>query len=185
MVTDAFDTEYWSARLRQKRLRVTHSRLDVIRAMGGSPAPMTAQGVLDIIGEDKADRVTVYRTLNSLVDAGLAHKLDPGDRVWRYGLLLAAPERKARGTRHAGADHGHDHTGDDHAPTGPSHGHAHFVCDACGTVRCLEDATLSIRMNSRDQRGKSKLEKIRLNQQNALLRGTCGDCLDDKPRKRG
>jgi Fur family ferric uptake transcriptional regulator len=56
------------------------------------------------------DRVTVYRVLDWLTQSGIAHRISGTDRVWRFNA--AAPHR---------AD-----------------GHAHFQCNCCGTVICLD-----------------------------------------------
>jgi Fur family ferric uptake transcriptional regulator len=55
------------------------------------------------------DRVTLYRVLDWLVEKGLAHRIAGADRVWRYSI--------------ASAEHGD---------------HAHFQCNQCGKVLCLE-----------------------------------------------
>lgn len=150
MGTPAFDQEHWKKRLRNARLRVTGPRLDVLRVLHDSPLPATAQEVLASAGRlGPTDRVTVYRTLNSLVKSGIAHRVDPGDRTWRYGLL---------------AEH---------------HGqHAHFVCDECGTIRCLEDAMITVSM-----KGRPSPDRFRVKQQDVYLHGTCETCLDSAPKE--
>ena len=55
------------------------------------------------------DRVTLYRVLDWLVEKGLAHRIAGADRAWRYSI--------------ASAEHGD---------------HAHFQCNQCGKVLCLE-----------------------------------------------
>jgi len=120
----------------------------VLKVLGGSPVPMPAQEVLDSLAGAKADRVTVYRTLNALVESGLAHRVDPGDRVWRYGILS-------------------------HESDPPHAGHAHFVCDACGTVRCLQDATIRVQF-----KGRPEGEKFTVTQRDVYLHGTCEKCLE-------
>ncbi|MCS6786460.1 MAG: transcriptional repressor [Thiobacillaceae bacterium] len=57
------------------------------------------------------DRVTLYRVLDWLVQQGLAHRIAGEDRVWRFSAV------------DSGAG-GHDH--------------AHFRCDDCGRVYCLD-----------------------------------------------
>ncbi|SKA72460.1 Fur family transcriptional regulator, ferric uptake regulator [Thiothrix eikelboomii] len=56
-----------------------------------------------------ADRVTLYRTLDWLVEQGVAHRIASNDRTWRYKAQanLATP-------------------------------HAHFQCKHCGQLFCLE-----------------------------------------------
>lgn len=150
----------WSQRLRERGMRVTRSRLDVLRVLSASPSPMQAQDVIDALPHGNADRVTVYRTLNTLVESGMAHKVDPGDRVWRYGLLAAA-DRDASSGPHP------------HPSAHPHEGHAHFVCDDCGTIRCLEDATIRVSLNN-----KNDGEKFKITQKDVYLHGTCEKCLE-------
>ena len=115
--------------------------------------------------EPAVDKVTVYRTLNTLVDANLAHRIDPGDRVFRYSL-----------TDHA-------HCTDDHH----NHEHPHMICERCGAVECIEDAEVVIRpraMGHGDSGHKdkgvhatpAKLRRFRVTRQEITLRGTCERC---------
>lgn len=144
MAEKVFDERAWANRLRQSGLRVTKSRLEVIHCLADSPTPSSALDVLSSLGGKSLDRVTVYRTLNSLVDHGLAHRIDPGDRIWRYGLI-----------------------GDTHTE------HAHFVCDACGDIKCLEDAMIRVQM-----KGGREPEKFKVTQRDVYLHGTCEECIE-------
>lgn len=163
-MTLPFDTTGWKQRLREAGLRITVTRLGVLKVLHDSPVPMSAQEVFEHIRRQGGDRVTVYRTLNSLDEAGLLHRMDPGDRVWRYGILQR--------------DHHH---------------HAHFVCDDCGEVRCLEDATVSINFHEKPPRpgagGSSAAAtggaKLKVRQQDVYLHGVCEKCDDgaEKPAR--
>ena len=57
----------------------------------------------------EADRVTLYRPLDWLVEQGLAHKVAGSDRTWRYNAQAEL-----------------------------YHPHAHFACRHCKQVFCLE-----------------------------------------------
>ncbi len=61
------------------------------------------------------DRVTIYRVLDWLTAQGLAHRIAGDDRVWRFNAA------------------GHVHEGE----------HAHFQCDRCGTVLCLDEFSVA------------------------------------------
>ncbi|MBL8747372.1 MAG: transcriptional repressor [Phycisphaerae bacterium] len=149
MTRPAFDQDHWKGRLREAGLRVTGARLDVVRTLHDSPLPMTAQDILDEVAKlGPTDRVTVYRTLNSLVELGIAHRVDPGDRTWRFGLLAK------------------DH-----------HQHAHFVCDDCGSIRCLDEALITVSM-----KGRAASDRFKVKQQDVYLHGTCEACLELPPR---
>lgn len=133
---------------------MTTARIDILRTLHDSELPLTAQEVFEANEHSRqTDRVTVYRTLNALVDAKIAHKVDPGDRLWRYGLIAQ--------------DHGQ---------------HAHFVCDACGEIRCLEEAIITVSL-----KGKTAPNVFKVNQQDVYLHGTCETCLEApsaKPAKK-
>jgi Fur family transcriptional regulator, ferric uptake regulator len=154
MGAHAFDTAGWKQRLRDAGMRVTVTRLGVLKVLHDSPVPLSAQEIFEKIAEQGGDRVTVYRTLNSLEEATLLHRMDPGDRVWRYGILQK--------------DHHH---------------HAHFVCDDCGEVRCLEDATVSINFNEKAGKpGVGAPAKLKVTQQDVYLHGVCEKCDESHAR---
>jgi Fur family ferric uptake transcriptional regulator len=150
--------------LRAAGMRITGVRLALLKLMGQSRAPASAQQIFDDLcaarrtglKSQRPDRVTVYRTLNSLVEAGLAHKVDPGDRVFRFSLTDHA---RCEGQRHV-------------------HEHPHFVCDECGTVECLEGERVVIK-GSRG--GADAPQRRRVKQEGVVLHGTCGDCADEHP----
>lgn len=146
--------------LRLAGLRVTRTRTQVILALRETATPKTAQQVFDLVSAslgEVVDRVTVYRTLNALVDSGLAHKVDPGDRVFRFQLT----------------DHAHCTT-DHHV-----HEHPHFVCDSCGNVECLEGARVQVTPPSPATPAPATPHPPppqRTIRQDVLLHGTCGNC---------
>ena len=95
--------------------RATPARMRVLAALLAAPRALT-HGELEreLEQTDPLDRVTLYRVLDWLVQEGLAHKIAGEDRVWRFNA--SAVETTA-------------HT----------HQHAHFRCDHCGKVYCLEN----------------------------------------------
>lgn len=95
-------------RLRTAGLRRTPVRLAVLRLISESRKPLGAVDLLKRL-DDETDQVTVYRTLNTLVEHKLVHRVRGEDGAWRYAAEAQRP-----------------------------HSHAHFVCDACGGVECLE-----------------------------------------------
>lgn len=145
--------------LRAAGQRVTPIRLAVMRVLSEGKTALDAQQVLEAVsaeGITEADRVSVYRTLGMLVEQGLAHRIDAGDRTWRYKL-----------TRH---DHCH---GGHH-----DHDHPHVVCDSCGLVECLTDAMISIVPREKVP-GKDTMQGLlafRIRQQQVTLHGVCAKC---------
>ncbi|MBL8758796.1 MAG: transcriptional repressor [Phycisphaerae bacterium] len=151
--------------LRRAGLRATGARIRLVGLLAASRAPVDAQSILDRLGEG-ADRVTVYRTLGALVEAGLAHRVDPGDRVFRFRLTDHS-RCESDDPRHAGAKHDHEHP--------------HLVCDSCGAVECMDDADVVIRHRDAGARtagpwGASPGTWV-VKQQSVTVRGTCGRCV--------
>lgn len=139
------------AMLRKAKLRVTAVRLRVLEVLGAQREALDAQQIEDRAALPAADRVTIYRTLNTLVDSGLAHRIDPGDRIYRYSL-----------TDHSHCEGEHHH-----------HEHLHMVCDACGSVRCLDNAEVIVQ--TRSGRGAAP-KKLRVFSGNGTLHGLCETC---------
>jgi len=144
----AFDNEVWREKLRGSGLRATAARLAIVRALEQAHGAISATEVMDRLEIVGMDRVTVYRTLGSLVECGLAHKLDPGDRVWRFTLQ----------EHHNGQAHDHHDV------------HPHFVCDVCGTISCLENASAEVRLGNHATQG------FVIREQETVLRGRCPGC---------
>ncbi len=101
--------------LKQAKLRRTPVRAGVLDVLSQSPRPMGAVEVLAKL-PPATDAVTVYRTLNTFTGKGIVHRVRGEDRIWRYAL----------GNAQAAA----------------AHQHPHFVCENCGKVECLRDATI-------------------------------------------
>jgi Fur family ferric uptake transcriptional regulator len=141
--------------LREAGLRVTGVRRAVIDVLSSAGEALDAAGVLARIpAGTSADRVTVYRTLSALVEAGVAHRVEAGDRVYRYSLT-------------------------DHARCTPErhvHEHPHLVCDRCGSVQCLEDTEVIIQARSGSLAARRGI--ARLSRQSITLHGLCERCDD-------
>ena len=104
--------------LRGSGLRRTPVRVGVLGVLAGAGHPLGVPQVLEALPHG-TDAVTVYRTLNTFTRKKLVHRVRGEDRTWRYALT--APPA---------------------APRQAEHAHAHFVCETCGTVECLEDAQI-------------------------------------------
>lgn len=99
--------------IRATGARVTQPRVEVLAALLVTGRALTHHEVERRLNRATAiDRVTIYRVLDWLTEQGLAHKIAGDDRVWRYNVA------------------GHVHARE----------HAHFKCNRCGTVICLEHA---------------------------------------------
>lgn len=101
--------------LRSAGLRRTPVRVGVLKVLSAAPRPLDVPGILGKL-PDQTDAVTVYRTLNTFTRKKLVHRVRGEDRSWLYA---------------AGRP---DDT--------PAHQHPHFVCDDCGKVECLNQASI-------------------------------------------
>lgn len=99
--------------LRSKGLRVTQPRLAVLQVLREADRPLSHADISERVGDLRADRVTLYRNLDKLVEAGLVRCVSRDSGVGRY---------EAQGD-----------------PDVHGHHHAHFVCTDCGSVSCLPD----------------------------------------------
>lgn len=104
--------------LRARGARVTPARLRVLALLRAAPRALSHHDVEQALDDGTpVDRVTLYRVLDWLVEQGLAHKVADEQRVYRFS---------------AATQDGVPHSA-----------HAHFVCDDCGKVFCLDDVPLT------------------------------------------
>lgn len=121
--------------------RVTRTRIAVLEILQRSPRSLNHDDIAATLADNGMphDRVTLYRTLDWLVDQRLAHRVIGSDRARRF---------KAGGES--------------------SSQHAHFHCDRCGHVLCLE----SIKPDERfDLPAGYRPERAEL-----VFHGTCAEC---------
>jgi len=121
--------------------RVTRTRIAVLEILQRSQRSLNHDDIAAALETDGLphDRVTLYRTLDWLVEQGLAHRIIGPDRARRF---------KAGGET--------------------SSQHAHFHCDRCGHVLCLE----SIKPDERFELPAGYCpERAEL-----VFHGTCPDC---------
>lgn len=104
--------------LKEASVRITDARVKVLATLLDAQRAFTHQEVHENLAE--LDRVTLYRALDCLTDAGLAHKIAGDDRVFRYS---------------AGADFGNAISKNEHIQ---QHQHGHFKCTRCAQVFCLD-----------------------------------------------
>ena len=85
--------------------------------------PISHADVIDALDGQGFDRVTLYRNLNDLAEAGIVARTDVGDRVWRFEL-------RSETEAHAG-------------------NHPHFTCTDCGSVSCLPESAVRLASSAR------------------------------------
>lgn len=101
--------------LRSAGLRRTPARLAVLAAIDALRVPVSHADLAAAV--DGLDEITLYRTLHTLGEAGLVHRVFGTDGVWRY---CAQPQDR---------------------PGCPGN-HPHFLCTQCRKMACLTDQAL-------------------------------------------
>lgn len=121
--------------------RVTRTRVAVIEALQSAPHPLSHDeiGAALTDADITHDRVTLYRALEWLVDKGIAQRIAASERAWRFEFRR-----------------------------GSEHRHAHFHCDRCGQVLCLEDVPSDSRP--------ALPAGFELDRSELVLHGACADC---------
>lgn len=103
--------------LRGRGLKVTPTRLLVLRILDKTQGPQSAEAIREQASTVRpTDKVTVYRTLETLYRAGLVERARSGGRAWLYHLIAAL---------------GHEN-------------HPHFHCSGCGSLKCLPPDMVSL-----------------------------------------
>ncbi|MDG1849839.1 MAG: transcriptional repressor [Flavobacteriales bacterium] len=106
--------------LRKRNLKATHTRLSLLNKMHAYGSAMSHSVIQKQM--QPIDRVTLYRTIESLHEKGIIHKAFQENNETFYAICGSSCNTQA---------HKHDH--------------AHFKCLKCNTVSCQElDETLKI-----------------------------------------
>ena len=103
--------------LRDAGLKRTEARVAVLGAIQQLGVPVTHADLLKHAHVAELDEITVYRTLATLVEADLVHRVFGTDGAWRY---CAQPADRS----------------------GCPGNHAHFLCLDCGRMSCLVDQVM-------------------------------------------
>ena len=101
--------------LRRAKLYCTEARIAILRALLETARPIRQDQITPQSARGTFNRVTVYRTLESLVEAGLVHRVFTQDRAWYFELADHCSEKQC---------------------------HPHFTCTHCGVTHCLTDTSL-------------------------------------------
>lgn len=103
--------------LRTAGLRRTNARESLLSLLLKAKRPLSQQEIAERPETDHFDRVTLYRTLSTLQKAGLMHRVQGVDGVWRFRA----------------------HTTDHRLCPG---NHSHFLCLECSKMTCLSEQPL-------------------------------------------
>jgi Fur family ferric uptake transcriptional regulator len=94
------------------KMKRTGPRRTILEILLASNRPQTADEIVSAMGNTRPNKVTVYRTLESMVEGGIVHKAFVEERSQHYELADKCTEHQC---------------------------HPHFVCTDCGHTRCLHD----------------------------------------------
>lgn len=96
-------------------LRRTSSRVAILGVLLSVRKPQTADQIAANLAPAGPNKVTIYRTLESFLAAGLVHKVFLQERTWHFELACNCTESQC---------------------------HPHFTCTNCGDMQCLMEMTL-------------------------------------------
>ncbi|MGE5296121.1 MAG: Fur family transcriptional regulator [Solirubrobacterales bacterium] len=101
--------------LKEARLYCTEARVAVLAVLMEAGGPLRQDQIAGWLESHVLNKVTVYRTLESLVEAGLVHQAFTQNRAWYFELADHCSEKQC---------------------------HPHFTCTNCGVTRCMTDISL-------------------------------------------
>ena len=93
----------------------TNPRVAILALLLQAPRPQTADEIAAGLAPAGPNRVTIYRTLESLVNAGLVHKVFLQERCWHFELSHNCSKNQC---------------------------HPHFTCTNCGDTHCLTETSI-------------------------------------------
>lgn len=101
--------------LKSADLRCTQCRMSILSALLEAKKPITREQITSALSQKAPNKVTIYRTLESLLQANLVHKAFVKNRTWHF-------------------EPAHNCTTDQC--------HPHFTCKSCNQTHCLTAMSL-------------------------------------------
>ncbi len=101
--------------LKQAKLYRTEARIAILQVLMEAARPLRQDQIAGQLTKRALNKVTVYRTLQSLVEVGLVHRAFTYKRAWHFELANHCTEKQC---------------------------HPHFTCTNCGITHCLTDISL-------------------------------------------
>jgi Fur family ferric uptake transcriptional regulator len=105
------------AMLKKATLYCTDARIAILKVLMEAGRPLRQDQVAEQVTRRTLNKVTVYRTLESLVAVGLVHRAFTQNRAWHFELADHCTEKQC---------------------------HPHFTCTNCGVTHCLTDISMPI-----------------------------------------
>ena len=101
--------------LKKAKLYCTSSRVSILKVLMNAGKPLSQDQIAQESGREYFDKVTIYRTLESLLGVGLVHKVFIDKRAQHFELSHKCTESQC---------------------------HPHFTCTKCGDTHCLTGISL-------------------------------------------
>ena len=105
------------AMLKHANLYCTEARIAILQTLLGAARPLRQDQIAPRLAKRAVNKVTVYRTLESLIAVGLVHRAFTQDRAWYFELADRCSDKQC---------------------------HPHFTCTNCGITHCLTEASVPI-----------------------------------------
>jgi Fur family ferric uptake transcriptional regulator len=120
--------------LKAAKLYCTQHRITILKTLLATKRPLSQEQIAQRCGRKRFNKVTIYRTIDSLLKVGLIHKAFIEKRASHYELVRNRTDKQC---------------------------HPHFTCTSCGNTHCLTDIILP--MASSPHNGfVIKLQKVHL-----------------------
>jgi len=103
------------AMLKSAKLYCTAGRIAILKVLMKAGKPLNQEQIAQKSGKERFDKVTIYRTLESLLAVGLVHKVFTDKRAQHFELSHNCTEHQC---------------------------HPHFTCTNCGDTHCLTEVSL-------------------------------------------
>jgi len=103
------------SKLKASKLYCTKVRIDIMKLLMKIEKPLSQEQIARHLGKKSFDKVTIYRTLESLFKVGLVHKAFIEKRAWHYELAHNCTKSQC---------------------------HPHFTCTSCGNTHCMTGISL-------------------------------------------
>ncbi len=101
--------------LKKSGLYCTKCRVAILKVLLKADKPLRQEQIAKRLGKKHFNKVSIYRTLASLLEIGLVHKAFMHERAWHFELAHNCSETQC---------------------------HPHFTCASCGKTYCLTGVTL-------------------------------------------
>jgi Fur family transcriptional regulator, ferric uptake regulator len=101
--------------LEAAHLYCTKARIAILTILMKASEPLRQDQIAEQMEPSATNKVTIYRTLESLIEAGLVHRPFMKARAWHFELANRCTETQC---------------------------HPHFTCLNCGVTRCMPGVSL-------------------------------------------